>query len=178
KAGAGSRSDANRLTGPALQPVNESTAKRLNPSMPCSPGQGLFGPKWWEGDAFVAGESRGKIWRVRLVKTDHGYIGKEFLIARLSMLTIDLAISPHGDLYVCCHSGQPDWGTGPQGEGKIFKISYRDDGMPQPVLAWAPDATEVRVSFDKPIDPKVTKAVLGQQIEFGDFVRAAERFEV
>src|SRR5439155_9528288 len=75
------------------------------------PGQGLFGPAWWAANAFVAGESRGKIWRVQLVKTPKGYVGKEFTIARLSMLTLDLAISPSGALYVCCHSGQPDWGT-------------------------------------------------------------------
>ena len=141
-------------------------------------GQGLLGPKWWEGDAFVAGESRGKIWRVRLVKTPHGYIGKEFLIARLSMLTMDLAISPNGDLYVCCHSGQPDWGTGPTGEGKIFKISYTDPKAPQPVIAWASSAMETRIAFDKPIDPSVTNGLVGQTIEFGEFVRAADRFEV
>lgn len=140
-------------------------------------GQKLFGPKWWEGDAFVAGESRGKIWRVRLVKTAHGYIGKEFLIARLSMLTMDLAISPHGELYVCCHSGQPDWGTGPKGEGKIFKITYTDPTAPQPVIAWASAPMETRVAFDKPIDPSVTNGLVGQTIEFGEFVRAADRFE-
>ncbi|HYT60935.1 MAG TPA: ThuA domain-containing protein [Haliangiales bacterium] len=176
--------------------------------MPCSPGQGLFGPKWWEGDAFIAGESRGKIWRVRLVKTPHGYVGKEFLIARLNRLTVDLAISPKGDLYVCCHSGLPDWGTGPKGEGKIFKISYTDPKAPQPVMAWAAGPTEVRVAFDKPLDPSVTNAVLlGSSrvggnardpaaerdrrssrdvltntatnfIEFGEYVRAADRYEV
>ena len=37
------------------------------------------------------------------------------LIARLAMLTTDLAISPKGDLYVCCHSGLPDWGTRTEG---------------------------------------------------------------
>ena len=141
-------------------------------------GQGLFGPKWWEGDAFAAGESRGKIWRVRLVKTDHGYIGKEFLIARLSMLTIDLAISRRGDLYVCCHSGEPDWGTGPNGEGKIFKISYTDAKAPQPVIAWASGPMETRIAFDKPLDSTVTNGMIGQVIEFGDYVRAADRLEV
>ena len=141
-------------------------------------GQGLFGPKWWEGDALIAGESRGKIWRVRLVKTPHGYVGKEVIIARLSMLTTDVAISPGGALYVCCHSGEPDWGTGPEGQGKIFKISYTDRVAPQPVLAWAAGPTEVRVAFDKPLDPSLTKAVIGQQIEFGEYVRAADRFEV
>ena len=89
-----------------------------------SKNQNSFGPSWWEGDAFVAGESRGKIWRVRLVKTPAGYVGKEVILARLKMLTTDVAISPKGDLYVSCHSGTPDWGTGPTGEGKIFKISY------------------------------------------------------
>jgi putative heme-binding domain-containing protein len=141
-------------------------------------GQGLFGPKWWVGDAFVAGESRGKIWRVRLVKTPHGYVGKEFLIARLSMLTIDLTISPHGDLYVCCHSGQPDWGTGPTGEGKIFKISYTDPKAPQPVIAWANGAMETRVAFDKPVDPALTDGMISQTIELGEYVRAADRLEV
>src|SRR5258706_5192101 len=139
--------------------------------------QGMFGPAWWEGDGIIAGESRGKIWRVRLTKTSHGYIGKEFLIARLSMLTTDVAISSRGALYVCCHSGQPDWGTGPKGEGRIFKITYTDPIAPQPVFAWRSALTEVRVAFDKPIDPAVTNTVLKNQIEFGEYVRAADRFE-
>ena len=152
--------------------------------LPISAGQQVFGPEWWKGDAFVAGESRGKIWRVRLVKTPQGYIGKSYLIARLSMLTLDLAISPRGDLYVCCHSGSPDWGTGPQGEGKIFKITYTDRKVPQPVAAWPSSPTEVRVLFDRPLDEKVAGAfehlrtnagALG--IEFGEYVSAGDGFE-
>jgi putative heme-binding domain-containing protein len=165
--------------------------------LPASPSQGLFGPKWWEGDAFVAGESRGKIWRVRLVKTPHGYVGKSYTIARLSMLTLDLAISPKGDLYVCCHSGPPDWGTGPQGEGKVFKISYTDPKAPQPVAVWPASPTEVRVAFDRPLDPGVTNLFGSAEhrsagsttnspsnarrseatIEFGGYVTAGDRFE-
>lgn len=148
--------------------------------LPAFPAQGLFGPKWWEGDAFVASESRGKIWRVRLVKTPHGYVGKSYTIARLDLLTLDLAISPKGDLYVCCHSGPPDWGTGPQGEGKIFKISYTDTKAPQPVAVWPASGTEVRIAFDRPLDPGVTNAVRGDaaKIEFGEYVSAGDRFEV
>src|SRR5437762_62708 len=168
KSAARYRSDNNRF--------NDSTLQRFNVPLSAAPAQGLFGPKWWEGDAFVAGESRGKIWRVRLVKTPHGYVGKEFLIARLSMLTLDLAISPKGDLYVCCHSGPPDWGPGPKGEGRIFKISYSDPKAPQPVMAWAAGPTEARIAFDKPLDPSVTNAVAGQQIEFGEYVRATDRY--
>ena len=149
-------------------------------------GQGLFGPKWWEGDAFVAGESRGKLWRVRLVKTPYGYVGKEYLIARLSMLTTDVAISPKGDLYVCCHSGLPDWGTGPKGDGKIFKISYTDPQAPQPVAAWpqwtsrygSNITTEVRVAFAAPLNPSITNRATEMRLEYGDYVRAGDRFEL
>ncbi|HTH49354.1 MAG TPA: ThuA domain-containing protein [Candidatus Limnocylindria bacterium] len=167
-------------TNRALPPLPLDLMKPTPPIVrPAAPAQGLFGPKWWEGDAFVAGESRGKIWRVRLVKTPGGYVGKSYLIARLSMLTLDLAISPKGDLYVCCHSGPPDWGTGPQGEGKIFRISYTDPQPPQPVIAWPASPTEVRVAFDRPVDPSITNAFASasQKIEFGEYVRAADRFE-
>jgi glucose/arabinose dehydrogenase len=137
---------------------NEPEARTKN-----SPGRRLFGPKWWEGDAIVAGESRGKIWRVRLVKTPHGYVGKETIIARLSMLATDVAISPKGALYVSCHSGPPDWGTGPQGEGKLFKI-LSDPSAPQPVIM-------VRVKrrfglLDKPLDSSVTNGLIGREVEF------------
>jgi len=161
-------------------PLNNSRTSILNSqsALPCSAAQGLFGPSWWEGDAIVTGESRGKLWRVRLSKAAHGYVGKEFLIARLDMLTTDVAISPKGDLYVSCHSGPPDWGTGPKGDGKLFKISYTDPTAPQPVAVWATNATEVRVAFNKPIDAAVTNLIVTQFIEFGEYVRAADRYEV
>jgi putative heme-binding domain-containing protein len=161
-------------------PLNDSKSSILNSQLgiPCSPAQGLFGPSWWEGDAIVTGESRGKLWRVRLAKTANGYVGKEHLIARLDMLTTDAAISPKGDLYVSCHSGPPDWGTGPKGDGKLFKISYTDPQAPQPMAVWATNATEVRIAFDKPIDVSVTNLVVTQLIEFGEYVRAADRYEV
>src|SRR3954451_2149422 len=46
-----------------------------------------FGPEWWRGDAIIAGESRGKIWRTKLVKTAAGYVGPNQIIACLNMLT-------------------------------------------------------------------------------------------
>ncbi len=146
---------------------NEASAKQKS-----------FGPSWWEGDAFVAGESRGKIWRVRLVKTPAGYVGKEVILARLNMLTMDVAISPQGDLYVSCHSGTPDWGTGPSGEGRIFKISLTDAKAPQAVAVWAVGSMEVRVAFDRPIDSAVTNHFAEMEIEFGEYVRPADRFEL
>ncbi|HAB16543.1 MAG TPA: hypothetical protein DCE44_08840 [Verrucomicrobiales bacterium] len=154
----------------------EAGTQSLSVPLPVSPGQALFGPRWWEGDAFVAGESRGQIWRVRLVKTPHGYVGKHYAIARLSMLTLDLAISPRGELYVCCHSGPPDWGTGPQGEGKIFKITYTDPKAPQPVAVVA-DKERLEIVFDRPLDSPVTESVSKFKIDFGDYVAAGDEFE-
>jgi putative heme-binding domain-containing protein len=140
--------------------------------------QRRFGPDWWEGDAFVAGESRGKIWRVKLVKTASGYVGRENIFARLNLLTTDVAISPGGDLYVSCHSGKPDWGTGPNGAGKIFKISYTDRRAPQPVAFWPSGSMELNVTFDRALDPGVANDSGAIKIEFGEFVRAADRLEV
>jgi len=137
-----------------------------------------FGPSRWEGDALIAGESRGKIWRVRLAKTPAGYVGRETLLARLNMLTIDLAVSPDGALYVCCHSGMPDWGTGPNGEGKLFKISYTETNAPQPIAAWPSSTMEVRVAFDQPIDSAILDRTAEMIGEFGEYVSAADRLEV
>jgi len=141
-------------------------------------GKKVFGPEWWRGDAFVAGESRGKIWRTKLVKTAAGYVAKTDLIACLAMLTLDAVPTPDGDLLVCCHSGQPDWGTGPQGKGKLFKISYSDKTGPQPVLAYATSPTETKVVFDRPLGLKQVVEIARQySVTMGKYATAGERFE-
>jgi len=147
--------------------------------LPSTPGQGLFGPGWWEGDALVAGQSRGKIWRVRLGKTPQGYVGRCDTIARLSMLTVDLAISPRGDLYVCCHSGPPDWGSGPQGAGRIFRIRYSDPKAPQPLAVWPSGPSEVRIAFDRPLAHDVTNVVQRGDIRitYGEYLTAGSHWE-
>jgi glucose/arabinose dehydrogenase len=161
-------------------PLNNSKSSILHSQLgiPCSPARGLFGPGWWEGDAIVTGESRGKLWRVRLAKTANGYVGKEHLIARLDMLTTDVAISPKGDLYVSCHSGPPDWGTGPKGDGKLFKISYADPQAPQPIMTWLSSMKHVRVAFDHELDSSLTNSLSAFRIESGEFVTAGDRFEI
>ena len=141
------------------------------------PNQKPFGPAFWENDAIVAGESRGKIWRVPLEKSAAGYTGRAVAIARLNMLTTDVAVSPDGALYVSCHSGEPDWGTGPKGEGKIFKITYTAARAAQPTRIWLAASNQVRVAFDKPLNGAVTKDALASRIEFGEYVSAADRFE-
>jgi putative heme-binding domain-containing protein len=137
----------------------------------------VFGPSWWRGDAFVAGESRGKIFRTKLIKTAAGYVAKTDLIACLSMLTLDAVPTPGGDLIVACHSGKPDWGTGPQGKGKLFKISYADTTAPQPVLAYAASPTETRVVFDRVLTGKELAAFDRGAMAMGKYASAGERFE-
>ena len=97
----------------------------------------IFGPAAWAGDALVTGYSRGKLYRTQLVKTPTGYVAQTQLFACLNMLTVDACVAPDGDLVVACHSGGPDWGSGPTGKGKLYKIDYTDRDHPQPVLAWA-----------------------------------------
>jgi putative heme-binding domain-containing protein len=137
----------------------------------------VFGPSLWTGDAIVCGESRGKLFRTKLAKTPAGYVASNQTIACLSMLTVDACVSPAGDLVVACHSGPPDWGTGPQGKGKLFKIHYTET-VPQPVIAWAAGRQEVRIAFDRPLDPTQLKNLARQvSIEYGPYVGAGDRFE-
>lgn len=137
-----------------------------------------FGPAHWDGDAFLCGESRGKLYRTKLVKTPLGYVAQNHLIASLAMLAVDACATPAGDLVVACHSGPPDWGTGPAGEGRIFKIRHAARELPQPVLAWASAPDEFRVAFDKPLEPADwAKAREQVKIEAGEHVAAGDRFE-
>ncbi|MBX9580780.1 MAG: ThuA domain-containing protein [Gemmataceae bacterium] len=137
-----------------------------------------FGPKEWAGDAFVTGYSRGKLYRTKLVKTPAGYVGRTQLLASLPMLTIDACTSPDGQMLVACHGGGPDWGSGPTGKGVLYKVRYADRDHPQPVLAWPAGPREVRVEFDRPVDPALLRDVLkGTKLTAGKYARAGDRFE-
>ncbi len=141
-------------------------------------GPAVFGPSWWAGDALVTGESRGKLYRTKLVKTAAGYMAQNQIIAALSMLTVDAAVSPRGDLVLACHSGGPDWGTGPKGAGKIFKITHTAKDAPQPALTWSASPTELRVAFDHELDPAKLRDLAKQvKITQGQYVGAGDRFE-
>ncbi|MCA9055026.1 MAG: c-type cytochrome, partial [Planctomycetaceae bacterium] len=138
----------------------------------------VFGPSWWAGDALICGESRGKIWRTKLVKSRVGYVAESQLIACLQMLTVDACVSPRGDLVAACHSGPPDWGTGPTGTGKLFRIRMTRPEVPRPVAVWAESSQEVRITFDRSLDPVALRDLAGRmRIEYGRYVRAGDRFE-
>jgi putative heme-binding domain-containing protein len=143
-----------------------------------APGRGRFGPEFWAEDAIVTGESRGKLWRTKLAKTAAGYVARTELIARMGLLAVDCAISPSGDLLVSCHTGQPDWGNGPKGQGRLFKISLTDKAAPQPVLTWPASETETIVEFDRPLEEAKWRDFASRiQIEGGHYVSAADRLE-
>jgi putative heme-binding domain-containing protein len=137
-----------------------------------------FGPSHWHGDAIVTGESRGKLWRTKLAKSHVGYIADTQLITCLQMLTVDACLATNGDMIVACHSGPPDWGTGPEGIGKLFRITNRIPDFPRPVTVNVTSSSEVEIVFDKPLDPAQLSGVADKVIiEFGEFVRAGDRFE-
>ncbi|MBM3965950.1 MAG: hypothetical protein FJ308_12940, partial [Planctomycetes bacterium] len=157
-------------------PQHQSTCGLVFNKPTADPGR--FGPELWGDNAIVCGESRGKLWRTQLVPTAHGYVAQSQLIACLQMLTVDSCITPQGDLIVACHSGPPDWGTGPAGIGSLFKIRAVQTPVPRPIIAWANSPTELRIAFDNPLDPTrwndVTKNL---RVEFGTYVRAGDRYE-
>jgi putative heme-binding domain-containing protein len=139
----------------------------------------VFGPAWWQGDALITGESRGKLFRTQLVKSAGGYVARNQLLACLNALAVDACVSPQGDLVVATHSGPPDWGTGPKGKGKLYKIHFTGKDSPQPVMTWAAGPREVRVAFDRPLDPQMLKDLAKQtSITRGQYVRPGDRFEV
>jgi len=145
---------------------------------PHSTPSSIFGPAWWAGDAFVAGYSRAKLYRTKLVKSAAGYVAQNQIIACLQALTVDACVSPRGDLVVATHSGLPDWGSGPNGKGKIYQVRYSDTNAPQPVLAWSASPTEIHIAFDRPLDPERLKNLAGQtRITQGKYVFAGDRFE-
>jgi len=137
-----------------------------------------FGPKAWGGNALVAGESRGKIWRTQLVKSNAGYVAQSQLIACLQKLTVDTCVSPTGELVVACHSGPPDWGTGPVGIGSLYKVRALVASTPRPVQAWRSSPSELTIAFDQPLDStRWTDLAKRIRIETGTFVRAGDRYE-
>ena len=158
------------------RPQHQSTCG-LNFNEPTTDGT-IFGPEWWRGDAIVTGYSRGKLYRTKLVATPSGYVAQNQLIGTLRMLPPDACIAPDRSLVVSAHSGGPDWGSGPGGTGKLYKIRYADRAAPIPSLVWAHSPHEVRIAFDRPLDPATLKE-LGSRIAIqgGAFADAAERFE-
>jgi putative heme-binding domain-containing protein len=158
-------------------PQHQSTCG-LNFNEPVNGGP-TFGPDWWRSDAIVTGYSRGKLYRTKLVKTPAGYVAQNQLIAALNMLAVDACVSPNGELVIAVHSGGPDWGSGPNGKGKLYKLTYTGRELPQPVLAWPQGPREVRVAFDRPLEPEQLRSLTGKTvIEYGKYVSAADRFEL
>lgn len=137
-----------------------------------------FGPEDWAGDAFVCGYSRGKVWRTKLVKTPHGCVAQNHLFANLDMLTVDTGISPNGEMVIAVHSGGPDWGSGPSGEGKLYKVTYKNREAPQPVATWAAARDEVRIAFDRPLEIEHLQGIASEtRITYGEHVRAGDEYE-
>lgn len=137
-----------------------------------------FGPPTWAGDAFITGQSRGKLFRSALVKSDAGYVARTEVFACLDTLPVDVALAPSGELLLASHTGRPDWGSGPKGKGRLFKLRYVDRGTPQPVLVGALNPTELRVFFDRPFTADQWQNVAdGFSVETGRHANPGDAFE-
>jgi putative heme-binding domain-containing protein len=138
----------------------------------------IFGPEWWRSDAIVTGYSRGKLYRTKLARTQGGYVAQNQLVGSLSMLPADACIAPRRSLVIAAHSGGPDWGSGPGGKGKLFKIAYESADTPTPALVWPSGPQEVKIAFDRSVDPETLKGLASRAvIEGGEFVAAGDRLE-
>jgi putative heme-binding domain-containing protein len=157
-------------------PQHQSTCG-LNFNDPVNGGP-TFGPADWAGEALVSGYSRGKVWRTRVVKTPEGYVARNQLLAVLQSLVVDACVSPRGDLIVSTHSGQPDWGSGPGGAGKLWRIHHSDRTIPQPLFTWSPSPTEVRIAFDRPLEPSALRDLSKRSLVVqGRHAQPGDRFE-
>jgi putative heme-binding domain-containing protein len=137
-----------------------------------------FGPAMWAGDALVTGYSRGKLYRTKLIHTADGYVATNRLFACLNHLPSDLCVSPRGDLVVAVHTGDPDWGSGPSGKGRLYKIEYRQRDLPQPALIYPVSPRELHIAFDRPLQLAALKDIARRiEIEHGQFVAPGDRFE-
>ncbi len=134
-----------------------------------------FGPSNWAGNVFVCGQSRGQIYRTELLHSPFGYVARNQSIARLSKLTIDCTVTPDGSLLIATHSGPPDWGTGPEGAGTIYKIKYVDKDAAQPTQIYALGPTEICVALDRPLRAETLRRI-NKQIEVigGPYVEAGD----
>jgi len=136
-----------------------------------------FGPSNWAGNVFVCGQSRGQIYRTELLISPFGYVARNQSIARLSKLTIDCTVAPDGSLLIATHSGPPDWGTGPEGAGTIYKIKYVDKDAAQPTQTYALGPTEICIAFDRPLEAETLRRI-NKQVEVigGPYVEAGDTY--
>lgn len=150
---------------------------------PVAAGSPFFGPDWWRGSALVCGESRGRLFRVELATVARGdgrtdRVARGTVLGCLALMPVDAAVSPRGDLVVTCHSGGPDWGSGPGGAGRLFRIRHARPELPQPRVVFTPAPGEVRVVFDRPVPPEwLATTGRDSRIEHGPAVSAGDRFE-
>src|SRR5262249_55242743 len=58
------------------------------------------------------------------------------------------------------------------------RVGLVGQGLPQPVLTWAHGSREVRVAFDRPVDPEQLRGLASRAgIEYGRYVAPGDRFE-
>ncbi len=137
-----------------------------------------FGPAHWWDDALVCGYSRGNLYRTSLYRDEAGYLAQNQLVAVLRHLTLDTCVAPDGGLVIATHSGGPDWGSGPEGFGRLYKVVANSD-VARPVAMWPQSPTELQIAFDRPLTLKEMQSLAGEiTVSIGHSLREGDDFEV
>ena len=124
----------------------------------------------------MTGESRGKLFRTQLVKTAARLRRARTRPSRACRCSPSTAASRRTAIWWSrATAAPPDWGTGPNGKGKLYKISYTDREHPQPVLVYPAGPREVRVEFDRPVDPQLAPRRAGTDEAHRGEVRPGRR---
>ncbi len=137
-----------------------------------------FGPARWWDDALVSGYSRGNLYRTTLFRDEAGYLATNQLLAVLRHLTVDTCVAPDGSLVIATHSGGPDWGSGPEGIGRLYKVRSQGD-VARPVAMWPQSPTELHVAFDRPLTlDEMQNLTKKSRVTIGHSLREGDDFEV
>ncbi len=62
--------------------------------------------------------------------------------------------------------------------GELWKIIPAENSPSRPIASWKSGPGEIRITFDKPIDPAILNAMRSCiQVTQGRYVQAGDRFE-
>jgi putative heme-binding domain-containing protein len=141
-------------------------------------GDTCFGPARWWDDALVSGYSRGNLYRTTLFRDEAGYLATNQILAVMRHLTVDTCVAPDGSLVIATHSGGPDWGSGPEGIGRLYKVRSQGD-VTRPVALWPASPTELHVAFDRPLTLDEMQLITEEpRVTIGHSLREGDDFEV
>jgi hypothetical protein len=134
----------------------------------------IFGPDSWRGDALVAGYSRGKLYRTRLVQTAVGYVAQTHLLGAVQSLLVDACVLPSRAIGPFPRTAARLIGVAVPGKGNLYQVSYVKSGLsPIKSALWPASPTETILEFDRALEAACLTNLLKQiKVTEGRYVGA------